>query len=117
MVLFLIFLAIPVLALIGALWYAIAQKEVESAAGFFGIVLAIMFIPIMIVGAMTFSGNPDRVDRFIFEKPLIEGSDNFLLIEKKNSWNEWLRGAQRGKITWGAFSMQPDEVLTLTPIE
>ena len=117
MVLFLIFLAIPVLALIGALWYAIDRRDVEGAAAFALVVFLIMMLPITLVGVTTFSANPELVDEFLFEKPLIEGSDNFLLIEKKNSWNEWLRGAQRGKITWGAFSMQPDEVLTLTPIE
>lgn len=117
MLLFLIFLAIPILSIIGAIWYAVAKEDVESAVAFALVVCLIMMLPITLVGVETFSDKPDMVDRFIFEKPLIEGSDNHLLIEKKNNWNIWLKGAQRGKTTWGALSMQPDEVLTLTPIE
>lgn len=117
MVLFLTLLAIPVLAIIGAIWYSRTQDDDGVAALCAGAICAIMMFPIIIVGATTFNDNPRKVDNFIFEKPLIEGSDNFLLIEKKNDWNEWLRDAQRGRETWGAFTMQPEEVELLTPMK
>lgn len=117
MVLFLTLLAIPVLAIIIATIYGIAAHDAESAAMSVLVVCLIMFFPILLVGVNTFAQNPRTVNNFIFEKPLIEGSDNFLLIEKKNDWNEWLRDAQRNRKTWGAFTMQPEEVELLTPIE
>lgn len=117
MVLFLFLCAIPVLAIIWAIWYACAKDDIGTATLVVSIICAIMFFPLAIVGVTAFHDNPMKVYNFTFEKPLIEGSDNFLLVEKKNDWNEWLRYAQERRKIWGAFTMQPEAVELLTPIE
>lgn len=113
---FICFLAFVIITVSVCIW--VSFKRDSDIAPAIGVTVGTVgFFILLFMGVGLFEDAPDMVDAFIFEKPYIQGSDNYLLIEKRNDWNEWLRGAQRSKERFGWFSFQPDEVLTLTPIE
>lgn len=114
-----LFLSVLVLFVLFTVGTILVYRKGESEWGdiVLGTIAMLLAYTLLVVAAFMFSANPDKVEQFVFEKPYIQGSDNYLLVEKKNDWNEWLRRSQRSKKTWGAFSLHPDEVLTLTPIE
>ena len=113
---FLSVLGFVVVTIILSIWrYNKTGSDMAMGVGLFTGLFGGMALVVML--ALLASTNPDKVDQFKFEKPYLQGSDNYILVEKKNNWNMWLMGAQRGKKTLGWFSLQPEEVLTLTPIE
>jgi hypothetical protein len=113
---FLSVLGFVVVTIILSIWrYNKTGSDTAMGFGLFAGTFGAIALVIML--SFLFSANPDKVDQFKFEKPYLQGSDNYLLVEKKNNWNMWLMGAQRGRKTLGWFSFQPDEVMTLTPIE